>query len=75
MWYYLCGQNFFEKDINIYLRNLEQVVINCLSKFGIQGERVEGYTGVWVGRYKVAAIGIKIRRSVLKRRYHYKKCW
>lgn len=61
----LRTQNFFEKDINTYLRNLEQVVINCLSKFGIQGERVEGYTGVWVGRYKVAAIGVKIRRCVL----------
>lgn len=32
--------------------------------FDIQAGRSEGLTGVWVGDYKVAAIGVKIRRWV-----------
>src|SRR5690606_10000873 len=31
-----------------YLRFLEDVLIAQLAGYGLQGERVEGYTGVWV---------------------------
>jgi len=62
--YPLLDLSYFDRDINIYLRKLEQVVINCLAKFDVTAERVEGLTGVWVGNYKVAAMGIKIRRWV-----------
>jgi lipoyl(octanoyl) transferase len=50
--------NYFEKDINNYLRGLEQVVINTAQQFGIEAERVDGLTGVWVGDQKISAIGI-----------------
>ncbi|MDP6380187.1 MAG: lipoyl(octanoyl) transferase LipB [Phycisphaerae bacterium] len=52
------------RDIHKYLRSLEEVLINVLRGFGISGERAEGMTGVWVGREKVAAIGIAITRWV-----------
>ncbi len=29
---------------------------------GLEGERVEGLTGVWVGGAKVAAIGVRAKR-------------
>jgi lipoyl(octanoyl) transferase len=37
-----------KKDLHWYLRQVEEVVIRTLAKFDIQGERVDGLTGVWV---------------------------
>ncbi|MCH5235008.1 MAG: lipoyl(octanoyl) transferase LipB [Muribaculaceae bacterium] len=47
-----------------YVDLLEETVITLISKYGIKGERVEGATGVWLGRgskreRKICAIGIK----------------
>jgi lipoyl(octanoyl) transferase len=47
-----------------YLRLLEEVVIRVLAELGIEGRRIAGYTGVWVGDEKVAAIGVAVRRWV-----------
>jgi lipoate-protein ligase B len=47
-----------------YLRQLEEVVIGVLGELGIEGVRVAGRTGVWVGGEKVAAIGVAVRRWV-----------
>jgi lipoyl(octanoyl) transferase len=46
-------------DLHRYLRNLEEVVIRTLAEYGVEGGRVPGYTGVWVGGEKVCAIGIR----------------
>ncbi|CAI5723930.1 unnamed protein product [Peronospora destructor] len=37
-----------KKDLHWYLRQVEEVVVRTLAKFDIQGERVDGLTGVWV---------------------------
>jgi lipoyl(octanoyl) transferase len=37
------------QDLHWYLRQLEQVLIDALATFGIEGSRVSRYTGVWVG--------------------------
>jgi len=47
-------------SIRGYLRTLEEVIIRLLTGYGLQGERQEGFTGVWVGGAKVAAIGVGI---------------
>ncbi|MFO8013670.1 MAG: lipoyl(octanoyl) transferase LipB [Phycisphaerae bacterium] len=52
------------RDVRGYLRNLEGVLIRVLARFGLEGGRAEGMTGVWLGREKVAAIGVAIRRWV-----------
>lgn len=52
------------RDLHKYMRNLEEVLIRTLARWGLTGERVEGLTGVWVGGAKVAALGIKVRRWV-----------
>lgn len=49
-------------DLHGYLRNLEQVIINYLAKYGIAGGRKEEYTGVWIGDVKIAAIGVKFNK-------------
>lgn len=51
-------------SIKRYLRLLEQAVIDTLAVFGISGDRLEGYTGVWVDGAKVAAIGIGVYHGV-----------
>lgn len=53
-----------DRDVHLYLRRLEEVIIAALSHFGIVGHRKEGLTGVWVGEEKVAAIGIKVSHWV-----------
>ena len=52
------------RDVHRYLRDLEEVLIRVLARFGVEGTRAEGMTGVWVGAEKVAAIGVAIRRWV-----------
>ena len=51
-------------DLHWYLRQLEQVVIDVLAELGLNGERVEGMTGVWVEGRKLAAIGVGCRRWI-----------
>jgi lipoate-protein ligase B len=52
-------------DVHQYLRQLEGVLIDALSDFGIEAGRRAGYTGVWVDeRRKIASIGVGIRRWV-----------
>lgn len=51
-------------DLHWYLRQLEEVIILVLAEYGLQGDRLEGMTGVWVKGYKVAAIGIKVSRWI-----------
>ena len=47
-----------------YMRSLEEVALQVLLSFGVEGHRVEGLTGVWVGDAKVAALGVRGRRWV-----------
>lgn len=49
-------------DPHMYLRTLEQVMIDYLAEQGIQAGRKEEYTGVWIGDLKIAAIGIKFNK-------------
>ncbi len=52
------------RDVHKYLRDLEAALLGALAHFGIAGERRSGYTGVWVGAAKVAAIGVALTRWV-----------
>lgn len=53
-----------QPDLHWYLRQLEEVLICTLAQFGVKATRQVGLTGVWVGDYKLAAIGIKVSRWV-----------
>jgi lipoyl(octanoyl) transferase len=54
----------YQPDLHWYLRQLEEVIIRVLARYGLKGEREPGLTGVWVAGYKVAAIGIKVSRWI-----------
>jgi lipoyl(octanoyl) transferase len=51
-------------DVHRYVRDIEEVLIRTASDYGVGAGRVEGLTGVWVGRDKLAAIGVRIGRWV-----------
>jgi lipoyl(octanoyl) transferase len=60
--------NFFT-DINLYLRKLEEVIINTLESYDLEGFTIKGETGVWVKdnnglSKKVCAFGIRASRWV-----------
>jgi len=52
------------QDLHWFLRQLEEALITAIGDFGIAGERVAGYTGVWTGDRKIASIGIHVRQWV-----------
>ena len=52
-------------DLRRYVRTLEAAIIATAAQFGVEAERVDGLTGVWVdGQRKLAAIGVRVRRGV-----------
>lgn len=62
----LLRYNLGVKD---YVNILEESVIQTLDFYSIRGERIEGKTGVWIGKdtpneRKICAIGIKCSRYV-----------
>jgi lipoyl(octanoyl) transferase len=50
------------RGIQAYVRSLEEIVIRTLGRYGIDAGRERGLTGVWVGRDKIAAIGVRVSR-------------
>ena len=62
--YPIFNLNYLGRDIHIFLRRLEEVVIDLLSDFGIKASRFSGLTGVWVNKQKIASIGIAIRNWI-----------
>jgi len=59
--YPILNLNEWKLSIRWYLRSLEEVIIRTLAEFGIEGKRVEGFTGIWVEGAKVAQIGVAIK--------------
>lgn len=52
------------RDLHVWMRSLEELLIRALARYGIVGVRVEGRTGVWVEGCKIASLGIAVRRWV-----------
>jgi lipoyl(octanoyl) transferase len=49
-------------DVRAYVRDLEEAQIRALARFGIAAGREPGLPGVWVGRDKIGAVGVRISR-------------
>ena len=54
----------YQKDLNWYLRKIENIIISTLDQFNISGSTKKGLTGVWCGNKKIASIGIGCKRWV-----------
>ena len=59
------------QDVKRYCRDLEESPILTLAKLGVDGERIDGLTGVWLTRppRKIASIGIHISKWVTTHGY------
>ena len=67
--YPILDLDYFFSDIHKYLRLLEESVILTLKDYGVAGQRVDGFTGVWIDAEKenprkICAIGVKCSRWV-----------
>ncbi|MBU3931527.1 MAG: lipoyl synthase [Proteobacteria bacterium] len=51
-------------DLHDYLWRLEQVALEVLNEWGIAARRVERHPGVWIGRDKIAAVGVAVQDRV-----------
>ena len=62
--YLVLDLNNYKKDLNWYLRTIEEIIIKILRQFDIDSSRKEGFTGVWCGNKKIASIGIGCKRWI-----------
>jgi lipoyl(octanoyl) transferase len=69
--YPILDLNRHGRDVRKYCRDLEEALIATLKSFGLQGERIDGLTGVWLTRppRKIASIGVHISRWVTTHGY------
>mgnify|MGYP001051841213 CR=1 FL=1 len=52
------------KDLHAYLRMLEECLIKTVAHFGLEADRREGKTGIWIEDRKLAAIGVAVKSWV-----------
>ncbi|WP_018970904.1 lipoyl(octanoyl) transferase LipB [Rubritalea marina] len=52
------------KDLHTYIRAIEQGLIDACKGFGIDAQRRDGLTGVWVEQRKLASIGVGVRKWI-----------
>ena len=63
------------RDVKRYVRSLEEALIRTLAAFELEGERIDGLTGVWMprgdgrGPRKIASIGVHVSRWVTTHGY------
>ncbi len=62
--YPIIDLNDYGRDVHVYARRMEKVIIRTLEQFGIEAGRRQGFPGVWVGSSKIAAMGIGLRHWV-----------
>lgn len=54
----------WQQDTHKYLRAIEQAIIDVCSDYELLTGRIPEYTGVWIDKRKIAAIGIKVSRWI-----------
>jgi lipoyl(octanoyl) transferase len=73
--YPILNLGAIRRDVEWYVRTLEEAMIRATAEFGITAERVAGKTGIWVRiedtEEKLAAIGVHISRWVTSHGFAY----
>jgi lipoyl(octanoyl) transferase len=62
--YLILDLNHYGRDLHIYLRAIETILIDTCHDFALEAQRREGLTGVWVGDRKLASIGVGVRHWI-----------
>ncbi len=62
--YLILDLNAYGRDLHVYLRSLEEMLIAACGAAGLEASRREGLTGVWAGERKLASIGVGVRHWI-----------
>ncbi|MDP2052033.1 MAG: lipoyl(octanoyl) transferase LipB, partial [Acidobacteriota bacterium] len=62
--YPIIDLNPGRRDVHVYVRDLEEVMIRVCADYGLTAGRVKGMSGAWVGDAKIGAVGVRISRWV-----------
>ncbi len=62
--YPIINLKHIKKDLALYVFNIEQLIIDFLSLYGIRGIRIPKHRGVFVSNSKIASIGIRIKKWI-----------
>lgn len=64
--YPLLPLTLFQSSVRRYVNFLEDVVIQTCARYGLKVQRSEANPGVWSGRSKIAAVGVRVKDKVTK---------
>ncbi|HEY4662515.1 MAG TPA: lipoyl(octanoyl) transferase LipB [Candidatus Humimicrobiaceae bacterium] len=53
-----------KKDLSFFVHNLEEVIIDVLASYDIYGVRINKHRGVFTGDFKIASIGLRVRKWI-----------
>jgi lipoyl(octanoyl) transferase len=69
--YPILDLNRHGRDVKKYVRDLEEALIRTLRPLGVEAERINGLTGVWLTRppRKLASIGVHVSRWITTHGY------
>ena len=69
--YPILDLNRHGRDVKRYVRDLEEAVLRTLAAHGLEGERIDGLTGVWLQSppRKICSIGVHVSRWVTTHGY------
>jgi len=62
--YFIFDLTRRNRDVHLFMSNIQQGVINALADFGIEAKKGDEYTGVWVEEKKIASIGVAIKKWI-----------
>ncbi len=51
-------------SVRNYVDKIEEILLQTLADYNIEGRQIDGLTGIWVEKQKIAAIGLRISRWV-----------
>jgi lipoyl(octanoyl) transferase len=62
--YPVFNLKYFKKDLTLFVHKLEEIIIETLNTYDIQGSRIKKHRGVFAGTKKIASIGLKVRKWI-----------
>ena len=62
--YLILDLNIIGRDLHAYLRQIEDSLIALCARLGVEAQRSDGLTGVWVASRKLASIGVGVRKWI-----------
>jgi lipoyl(octanoyl) transferase len=62
--YPILDLNPDRRDVHLYVRDLEEVMIRVCADYGLEAGRVKGFSGTWIADEKIGAIGVRISRWI-----------